>query len=175
MVLIILVNSAQVGGAIVTVGNVAFIFHGNNVFFNNSANDGGVPFAGSNTLLSFSGTNEFSHNSAQYGGAIYTEYNVVFTFNGTNNFINNSAESDGAIDTLGKLSLPSVELTTLSTTQQTMVVQSMQKSTYHCIRLQLFADSFRDHQVKCVSHTPAMPLIMHLDYAEFTQTLIHVK
>ena len=30
-------------------------------------------------------------------------------------------------------------------------------------RLQLFADSFRDHQVKCVSHTPAMPLIMHLD------------
>jgi len=42
-------------------------------------------------------------------------------------------------------------------------------------RLQLFADSFRDHQVKCVSHTPATPLIMHLDYAEFTQTLIHVK
>lgn len=42
-------------------------------------------------------------------------------------------------------------------------------------RLQLFADSFRDHQVKCVSHTPAMPLIMHLDYAEFTQTLIHVS
>jgi len=42
-------------------------------------------------------------------------------------------------------------------------------------RVQLFADSFRDHQVKCMSHTPAMPLIMHLDYAEFTQTLIHVK
>jgi len=42
-------------------------------------------------------------------------------------------------------------------------------------RLQLFADSFRDHQVKCMSHTPATPLIMHLDYAEFTQTLIHVK
>ena len=42
-------------------------------------------------------------------------------------------------------------------------------------RLQLFADSFRDHQVKSVSHTPATPLIMHLDYAEFTQTLIHVK
>ena len=42
-------------------------------------------------------------------------------------------------------------------------------------RLQLFADSFRDHQVKCVSHTPAIPLIMHLDYAEFTQTLIHVN
>jgi len=42
-------------------------------------------------------------------------------------------------------------------------------------RLQLFADSFRDHQVKRVSHTPATPLIMHLDYAEFTQTLIHVS
>jgi len=27
-------------------------------------------------------------------------------------------------------------------------------------RLQLFAESFRDHQVKCVSHTPATPLIM---------------
>ena len=42
----------------------------------------------------------------------------------------------------------------------------------HSHRLQLFADSFRDHQVKCVSHTPATPLIMHLDYVEFTQTLI---
>ena len=39
-------------------------------------------------------------------------------------------------------------------------------------RLQLFADSFRDHRVKCVSHTLATPLIMHLDYMEFTQTLL---
>ena len=48
---------------------------------------------------------------------------------------------------------------------------------YYAHRLQLFADSFRDHryQVKCMSHTSATSLIMHLDYAEFTQTLIHVK
>ena len=61
-------------------------------------------------------------------------------------------------------------------------MQQMQLTSPSCIRvttiyhrLQLFADSFRDHQVKCMSHTPATPLIMHLDYAEFTQTLIHVK
>ena len=53
------------------------------------------------------------------------------------------------------------------------LVQANEGAVAH--RLQLFADSFRDHQVKCVSHTPATPLIMHLDYVEFTQTLIHVN
>ena len=40
-------------------------------------------------------------------------------------------------------------------------------------RLQLFADSFGDHQVKCVSHTPVTPLIMHLDYARSRWSLSH--
>lgn len=79
------------GGAIVTVGYVAFTFHGNNVFFNNSASDGGVPFAGSNTSLSFSGTIKFSHISAEYGGAICAGFNTL-SFSGTNEFSHNSAQ-----------------------------------------------------------------------------------
>ena len=48
-------------------------------------------------------------------------------------------------------------------------------------RLQLFSDSFRDHQVKCVSHTPKIKpcpchaLTMHRDYVEFTQALMNTE
>ena len=43
-------------------------------------------------------------------------------------------------------------------------------------RLQTFVAGFRGHQVKSTSHTPEIkttPIIMHLDYVEFTQTLIN--
>ena len=100
-------NSAQVGGAICIVNNVAVTFNGTNIFFDNTASDsGGAILAGSNTLLSFSGTNKFSHNSAErYGGAIATADNSVLTFNGTNNFINNSADNGGAIHAITNTSL----------------------------------------------------------------------
>ena len=74
MVLVILVITQHVGGAIGTVDNVVVTFNGANVFLNNSANrfgtsnSGGAIFTGFNTSLNFIGTNEFSHNSAEHHG-----------------------------------------------------------------------------------------------------------
>ena len=116
-------NLAEVGGAIGTVGNVTFTFNGTNVFFNNSANDsGGAIFAVGNTSLIFIGTNEFSHNSAEnHGGTIATSSNTL-RFIGTNNFTHNSAGIRGGAVLTAYNGVLSLELTTLSTIQQTVVV-----------------------------------------------------
>ena len=123
------VGVSKVGaGAILAVGS-SLHFTGTNNFFDNVKSATYV----TNNTVNFHGTNNFINNSAaNKGGAMYTSHNSVLTFTGTSNFISNYVHGGsvrgigGAIYTHGNASM---EPTILSTTQQTMVVQSMQEPT----------------------------------------------